>query len=481
MSGMNNFDDFLKDSFSDYSPDVPPHIWENIAAGKKKKKPAGFWWNERKALLIAAALLLVGGASYFLFNQKNGTHDIAHENNSSRQGTGNTVPAAVLQDENIASNTNQQPIENKEETINATNTTAPVENITSPVDKADKLDGVGKNYNVTPPGSKNADVSVDTKQTQPVAVKGKRTGKLTANSYSPGAVTNDDVADDSNDGIATKKDEFAISLLTVNRDLMLLAKQAIPTKQIIQPITNSNIKISEDCPGIGAGNTSYFEAYISPDYAIKKYSDTGNSTLVSKRKESLRYHFSYSAGLRYTKVFANGMSIRAGVNYSQVNEKFSYLQDNVVQQVFVINPQGDTTDSYYVRGTRYRNSYNHYRTIDVPVTIGYEMGNGNFHANINAGAVINLYSWQAGETIDNNGAPVNITTGKSDNPYQYKTNVGIGFTAAASLYYKINGRFHVLAEPYLRYNFSPMNKEALSIQEKFTTIGLRLGIRMDLK
>jgi len=119
--------------------------------------------------------------------------------------------------------------------------------------------------------------------------------------------------------------------------------------------------------------------------------------------------------------------------------------------------------------------------VDVPLLVGYEMGNDRLRANINAGAVVNIYSWQQGETIDNNGNPVTITTGKPNNPYQYKTNVGIGFTAGASLYYKLNNRLYAMAEPYFRYNFSPMNKEVLSIQERFTTIGLRLGIRVDMK
>jgi len=109
------------------------------------------------------------------------------------------------------------------------------------------------------------------------------------------------------------------------------------------------------------------------------------------------------------------------------------------------------------------------------------MGNTNFHANINAGPVINIYSWQSGETIGADGSPVKFGSGNTNNEYQYKTNIGIGFIAAASLYYKFSDKFHLLAEPYLRYNFAPINKETISIQEKFTTIGLRIGIRVDLK
>ena len=479
MSDMTKMDEFLKESFSDYSPEVPPHIWENIAAERKKKRPGIFWLNERKALLILAALLLTGTGIYIALTQKNNSQNISHENNGSRQETGNTATAAVLQDKN-------------ETDITATATGKLEENKKIDASQNDKISGQGtkpavnnlyhntgidKGVNVSAENNKNKDdnsnagiVSLNKKSNRHQQILGIRITQRTtgANPFN----------DDAGNGDATQ-DELIIPLLPGSRDEILLVKENNLVKQMIQFNPNT-IKLKEDCPG-AACNKYYIEAYLSPDYVIKKYNDTGNSTLVEKRKQSLSIQSAFSAGLRYTRVFTNGMSIRAGINYSQVNEKFSYAQDNVVQIIYVINNAGDTTDRYFVRGTRYRNSYNHYHTIDVPVVVGYEMGNGNFHVNINAGAVINIYSWQKGETLDNSGTPVSITTGKDDNPYQYKTNVGVGFTGAVSLYYKLNDKFHLMAEPYFRYNFSPMNKETLSIQEKFTTIGLRLGIRMDIK
>jgi hypothetical protein len=475
------FDGFLKDSFSGYSPEVPAHIWENIADKRKKKKGAFFWLNERKALLALAVLLLAGSGIYLATNKKGSTQNIALENNGSRQGTESIVPAAVLPPANetgkaatSADNVNETSIENSE-TVITQNDKVSAGNEKLITDTFSTNEGTDKSSNT--PAYNNSDKNdaanvVTTTRRKNKIQKPKRITQKTTNAQPV------DVKDNTGDDDFATVDEVNILDVSGSRDLIILSKENIFPKQTIQA---GAIKLKEDCPGNTSGNNYYVKAYISPDYAIKKYSDTGNSFLVSKRKESLRIQSAFSAGLRYTRVFANGMSVRTGFNFSQINEKFSYAQDNVVQIVYIINIAGDTTDSYYVRGTRYKNSYNRYRTIDVPLVVGYEMGNGRFHANINAGAVINLYSWQKGETLDNNGAPVTITTGKPDNPYQYKTNVGIGFTGAASLYYKFSDRFHFLAEPYFRYNFSPMNKEALSIQEKFTTIGLRLGVRVDLR
>ena len=95
--------------------------------------------------------------------------------------------------------------------------------------------------------------------------------------------------------------------------------------------------------------------------------------------------------------------------------------------------------------------------------------------------MINVYSWQKGDVLDTAYKPVSITTGKNSSPYQFKTNAGIGFIGAVSVYYKLSDRLHIMAEPYFRYNLSPMNKESITLKQKNQTAGLRLGIRFDLK
>ena len=82
--------------------------------------------------------------------------------------------------------------------------------------------------------------------------------------------------------------------------------------------------------------------------------------------------------------------------------------------------------------------------------------------------------------LDTSYQPVNITTGKGSSPYQFKTNAGLGFIGAVSVYYKVNDKIHILAEPYFRYNLSQINKENLTLKQKYNTIGLRVGVRVDL-
>ena len=144
-----------------------------------------------------------------------------------------------------------------------------------------------------------------------------------------------------------------------------------------------------DCPTLeknAAGNKKYWEVYVGPDYAFdryKSYGDTTSNNYLQKRKASTKFASAFSAGVRYTKVFNNGTSIRTGVNYTQVNEKFIYFNPNEIKFVTIITTRvvirapGDTifindTLQYQQTGARIKTTYNRYRNIDIPLVIGYE-------------------------------------------------------------------------------------------------------------
>ena len=482
MSDRNKLDDHLKEFFGNYSPDVPPHIWENIVAGRKRKKPVAFWLNKKNMLSLLTLLIIVTGTGLLLI-KKDDSKIIALENkvSSSKSVAETAVPAVAALKDNTALDApgiNPTTTNNKKEILQSTeNSNLPATNsnqnlsVSTQTNKSEKINAVINNpKEIVAVKKRNA-----TNQQQTI-VKKKGKGKFTAPSS---AIETAEAMDEKDNNAAEPMQQgFSIQRLFYGAEKI----SAFSMLDLNSKKTDFKTIQIPGCPADkdAAGNKQYWELYAGPDYAFKKYNDTANSALLEKRKASTSFLYAFSAGVRYTRVFSNGMSLRGGINYSQINEKFSYAQSNVVQLTYEINQQGDTINSYYVRGTKYRTSYNHYRTLDIPLLVGYELGNGRLHANINAGAVINIYSWQNGETLDSSFQPVSFTSAKSNSPYQYKTNVGVGFMGGISLYYKLNESLHLLAEPYYRYNFSPMNKGTLSIQEKFSTIGLRLGLRLDL-
>lgn len=467
-----HFDEHIKKRFGEYSPEVDPLIWERIVDKRKKRKPGTllFLLLHNRNRLLVLFLLLAGGSGAWLYTNHSYNKDhstasnntIKHNNNSSSQDKNNDPS------QDIAAISNDKPT--------AESNTAVADNNETYTDAA----GIPPGTTIHRTGNSDQTSSVVPFRNTP-DTRLNRGHSTKTRVQRPGITDNNSEAMEETDeteeglpagGTLLGRLSYTAEKVALKRNL----KSGIP-------IEASPLSFLPGCPSLeknAAGNKKYFELYAAADYGLRSFKDTGNSTYMQKRKESTRFASGFSAGLRFTRVFNNSMSIRGGVNFSQINERFSFSQGNIVQITYIINAQGDTTGSYTTVGTRMKTTQNRYRTIDIPLVIGYELGNGRFHANINAGAIVNLYSWQKGEILNDSLQPVSITTGKGNSPYQYKTNAGLGITGGVSLYYKLNDKWHIMAEPYFRYNLSPMNKENITLKQKYNTIGLRLGIRMDI-
>lgn len=504
-----NFDDFVKKEFSGYSPEVSPHIWERIATERRKRRPAGFWYSlfRGRNLFILLGLLMVAGGSALVYNlssgnrQTNTAENIA-ANPKNPESTGNNH-----NNSNSDPNDNNNLSNNSNSASNTTATDRSVNNINDPASSANGPQAnrinmgnpgeanPGSNSNYSPLISSSGELQQGSDQN-----RNRRTVKSGRYNFNVtnAAATKDPLAAkkqtsiNEQDGDEPVTDDQNIASNTLPATGTLMGRLMFAAEKISARSAGGKPKFDKavpegkapKCPRIDdpAGNKQYVELYAGPDYAKLSFNDTANSAYLQKRKETEKFSSAYSAGARYTRVFNNGMSLRTGINYSQINEKFSYQKGGIIQYVYILDQTtGDTIGSYTVSGTRYKTTYNRYRTIDIPLQVGYEMGNGRIHANIGAGAMINVYSWQRGDVLDTSLQPVNITTGKSSSPYGYKTNIGLGFIGSASIYYKLTDKLHLLAEPYVRYNLRPMSKDNLTLTQKYNTVGLRLGVRLDLQ
>ncbi len=434
----NLFDSYIKEQLGGYRPEVPSHIWDNIAAESSKRKPIGFWQSIsaiKKAGFVILLLVTLGSLTYLISNNK-------------------VLPAYAASDKNTRINYNSPSVVKQTDIHTFTSPADPVEKEPSNFLQRETILTAGSpvvptdNYNTI-----------------------SRAGKLSIN------IANSPF---NNEGVQiTPENTGNSSLFPYNSFFSVLHSGSAFTPQLKMPLLPAPAFIP--CPEQdAAGNKRYIEVYAGPDYAFLSYSDTANSAYMQQRKASTKLAFAYSAGLRYTKVFGSGMSIRTGINYSQVNETFNSVKGQETRNVYITNTTGDTIGTSTVTGTLYKQSTNIYRSIDIPLTVGYELGNGKLHANVNAGAIVNLYSKKTGFVLDNSGQAVDVNSDKTAPAYRYKTNTGISVTGAVSLYYKLNEKLHVLAEPYVRYSLSPVTKPDLTLKEKYHSAGLRVGLRMDL-
>jgi hypothetical protein len=451
------FDEHVNEQFGNYKPSVPSHIWENIVAKKGKEKPVAFLFSRATKIAVALFILIASGLLIYLFSSKGvvSKENIAAtgKNKILVESQSTTVNTQTQRDEiktksttssiNLKEEHNNQAIIDKKENKKVTENVILKNSLEIP-------SSTGKNRNIKSRFLVKISKSDEAIKDEIIKIiSNKSEEKFLSASYLFNAE------------LLKFKKEFS-------RNLILPSLPKIPF--IPCPEAEKNI----------AGNKQYLEIYGGPDFIYKNYSDTANSDYLKTRKASTGINYAYSAGLRYTKVFNNGVSLRTGFNYSQINENLTAKKGFLLERVYIVNNIGDTVNSYTKSTSQFERTTNIYRSIDIPLMMGYELGNGRLHTNISTGIMVNVFSKQLGSVLDKDGKVVDITSGKTTSIYQYKTNAGISVLGSLSVYYKLNEKLHIMAEPYFKYSLSSFTKPDITLKEKFHTVGLKFGLRWDL-
>ncbi len=244
------------------------------------------------------------------------------------------------------------------------------------------------------------------------------------------------------------------------------------------------------CPPYKTGNTDWFvEVYAAPELAFKSIENISATPQYLQRKDSSEsMRLGYSAGIRLIKPITDNFLVKAGVQYTQINEKFTYRTENEVRTTTVISVRtiirgpGDTlriADTSTVQQTGFKNNTirNRYRSFDIPVTLGYQFGNDNLQFGVNAGVVFNISSWYQGVILDSSMSAVPISKGSNS---IYKNNIGLGLYGGFSVLKRLGEDTQLFFEPYFRYNLSGITNEQSSFKQRFSLGGLSIGLRYNL-
>lgn len=244
------------------------------------------------------------------------------------------------------------------------------------------------------------------------------------------------------------------------------------------------------CPPYKTGNTDWFvEVYAAPELAFKSIENISATPQYLQRKDSSEsMRLGYSAGIRLIKPITDNFLVKAGVQYTQINEKFTYRTENEVRTTTVISVRtiirgpGDTlriADTSTVQQTGFKNNTirNRYRSFDIPVTLGYQFGNDNLQFGVNAGVIFNISSWYQGVILDSSMSAVPISKGSNS---IYKNNIGLGLYGGFSVLKRLGEDTQIFFEPYFRYNLSGITNEQSSFKQRFSLGGLSIGLRYNL-
>jgi hypothetical protein len=152
---------------------------------------------------------------------------------------------------------------------------------------------------------------------------------------------------------------------------------------------------------------------------------------------------SYTVGLKITWTFNARFSGIIGFQYSEINEKIGL------------------PDSIMIHYDRFKA-----KSLDIPLLLGYSMGDDRQMAVVHAGFLINAYSWYE---IDD--MPL---------PGLFKQHTGLSAYLGLSLAKRLNDKILLFSEPYFKYRLSDMGEFPPLFTQRINVGGLSVGVRYKL-
>jgi hypothetical protein len=475
----NQFDNFFREKLINHTAPVPEGLWEKIRP-EKEKRPKGFFLRKINGTGLLVAALLVGSVMLGLLSYQHSTSVPATDaaQNISKPNSNTITP---LTTNNISGN-------------NSTLNLKPTNTILAKEIKQEKVVDQPNRFN-----QNNKEISIH----QQSFIQSINLKEPTSNVTSNGAFIKNDAFQKQETLSETSDNEWeGTNYIFANIQQANLFYQPASISSTTGKVQKNLAANGHDkfikaniivCPtnrGRSNFNSDWsFELFASPDYAFKSVSNISASQQYLDKKDSTeQMQIGYSAGFRIVKPLNNNWLLKTGLQYSQINQKFSYRNENEIKTTTVITTRsiirspGDTimvTDTSMLQQIGYsvKTIRNHYRSIDIPLTLGYQFGNEDLTIGINAGVVFNISSWYQGELLDTSLTSVPMS--KISNSY-YRSNIGMGLYSSISVLKRINENTHLFFEPYFRYNLSNMTNTASPYNQRFQVGGLAIGLRFDL-
>ena len=82
-------------------------------------------------------------------------------------------------------------------------------------------------------------------------------------------------------------------------------------------------------------NNLSLEVYLSPDIPFSKTS-SANTAYLQHKDSTSKMQLSYTIGAKLSALFGNHIVAKIGFQYSEINEKFNYANENAIRTVPVV-------------------------------------------------------------------------------------------------------------------------------------------------
>lgn len=500
------FDTFIQQKLYHKESSVPADLWDKIAAEKNKKR-GFFWWKNPKiylpiltGIVILTAITISSKFSntetkVLVINNKN-----VSEGNKANESNFATQQLKYNENDNINNPTSNIKINTDNKTINPSVQT-----------KNSYAKSVKKTV------SNNAVVSIENRKNAVKEIKEKSSDNFNQSNgislLNTSTSFNNDASNLDYKNYVRKSKNAANTIAKVgfnyeealqqnnatanNIDLQFLTKSG---KQLFSantapPIINlRKIFGLDDCPTANGHqrNDWYLEGYGSIDYTSKRVENISTTDAYLAKKDSAeKMKGGFTLGVRISKSLSDNMLFKTGFQFNQMFEQFKLSVENerritttIITRTLIRTGLPDTTisdtTSLIQIGYRTQQNTNLYRSIELPLLLSYEFGkpDSKFSFALTAGAIINLTTWNKGNTINELNQIVSINSKPPQTSF-YRNQIGLSAYLSASVIKQVNNKWAFFAEPYIRYSLGKNNLASGFVQQ-FDAIGINFGTRLKI-
>lgn len=234
------------------------------------------------------------------------------------------------------------------------------------------------------------------------------------------------------------------------------------------------------------------DLYWSHEYGLSKFSARNSeyNSFANMRKNTESPSYSFSAGLKINAITHSGFGFRTGLNYCQINEKFSYIdpesnQIRTITTVDYIYQNGMVVDSIVkkeeilIPGTLEIVHRNSYKLIDIPVlfTIEKNIGRSNFYYSINAGVMLNLQFSQRVRMLNDDLKSVSYFGSSYGENETFEKSLNSSLFLSVGVYYRFKESIHFSIEPNLRLHSQSFTLSSHPVSQSYIHLGFSTGMR----
>ena len=272
----------------------------------------------------------------------------------------------------------------------------------------------------------------------------------------------------------------------------------LSVKTVVLPTTHLENPCSD--PGNGCptfigrrrmNHTSYYvDAFVAPEYMMRslKTNLPESERLLAVRDSNEKVQYAVSTGVRGSVVFGNGLSLRAGLVYNQMNERvqFDSLGIGSIQTTYnvrIVNGKPDTVSvtTVITDGIFRKTRYNRYRSIDIPLQIGYQKQLKNGWAfGLNGGVNFNVTAWRKADIFGKNFEKQTVSSGINEENAVFRNQLGVSLIGSIAAYRQLTRRLELMIEPSVRYGLQPITRTDYALKQQYSTAGLIIGLRLRL-